>query len=412
MKFNKYAGTYYCQFTNATTKCLVLYCKTCNPHDGYICDECLPEYGVDGLTGYCVKKTEIVPAVTWKDIYRLNMNGEKVINNKYIYGPSLIMRGITSSQINTRHAFLIYLTFQIKHRIRNLEGEDESIKMPAICEVMEGVEETSDDVNMVEYECIGNQTDNMDLTNYKLDNIEEGNNENSLKKSNLNELVAEIKEKLGDLDKLTNIQESSFTFEDLMKIVVFQMNDKIDSIKANKFKFNFKIDGKLNKEITQTEITLEREFELAEVDTKANCVFRIGLNKTADLSCDLNVKDHKDIKTFSFKTAQINTDTNEIYLSKFNDIVLINSEEGKKNKTRIIIISVVCAVVGAALIAVGIFFLVRKIRASKQILSNPSHEVNVSNQNGGNNHIQTDNPMVYDVNTGERISKFENKADI
>ena len=43
------------------------------------------------------------------------MNGEKIINNKYFYGPTLIMRGITSSQINTRHAFLIYLTFQIKN---------------------------------------------------------------------------------------------------------------------------------------------------------------------------------------------------------------------------------------------------------------------------------------------------------
>ena len=54
-----------------------------------------------------------------------------MINNKYISGPSLVMRGMTNSQINTRHAFLIYLTFIIKNKIRNLE--DEKIKMPAIC---------------------------------------------------------------------------------------------------------------------------------------------------------------------------------------------------------------------------------------------------------------------------------------
>ena len=408
LTLNRLNKAYYCQSSNATTSCIVLYCKTCDPNDGYVCNECLPDYEKDALTGSCVKKTEVVPAVIWKDIYRLNMNGEKVINNKLIQGPSLIMRGITSSQINSRHAFLIYLTFQIKHLMRNLE-EEESIRMPAICEVLEEVEETRDDVNMVEYECIGNQTDDMDLANYKLDNIEEGNNSNSLKKSNLNELVAEIKIKIGDLENLENVLESSFTFEDLMKIVIFQMTDEIDSIKANKFKFNFQINGKLNKEITQEEIIINREFELAEVDTRANCNFRIGLNKIADLSCDLNVQDHKDIKTFSFKTAQINTDTNEIYLSKFSDIVLINSEEEEKDdndKTIIIIISVVCGVVGAALIGVGIFFLVRKIKSAKQVSATV---INVREDN--NQNVQTNNIMNKEevVPSGERIIPFGNK---
>ena len=64
LTFNKYAGTYYCKSTNATTKCVVLYCKICNPSDGYICDECLPDYTVNSLSGSCVKKTDVVPAVT------------------------------------------------------------------------------------------------------------------------------------------------------------------------------------------------------------------------------------------------------------------------------------------------------------------------------------------------------------
>ena len=83
LSINKLTNTYYCQSMNATSKCVVLYCKTCNPHDGYKCDECLPDYSIDSLTGSCVKKTEVIPAVTWKDIYRLNMNSEKMINNKY-----------------------------------------------------------------------------------------------------------------------------------------------------------------------------------------------------------------------------------------------------------------------------------------------------------------------------------------
>jgi hypothetical protein len=404
LTINRLTNTYYCQSTNATTKCLVLYCKTCNPNDGYICNECLPDYEVNTLTGSCVKKTEVVPAITWKDIYRLEMNGEKLVNNKYIHGPSLRMRGITSSQINTRHAFLIYLTFQIKHSLRNLE--DEPIKMPAICEVLEGVDETSDDVNMVEYECIGNQTNDMDLSNYKLDNIEEGNNPNSLKKSNLNELVSQIKSELGDLGKLENILESSFTYEDLMKIVIFQMNERIENIQADDFKFNFKIDGKLSKDITQKEITIKKEFELSEVDTKANCAFRIGLNKIADLSCDLNVENHKDIKTFSFKTSQINTDNNEIYLSKFNDIVLINSEKND-DKKGIISVGIICGVVGAALIGVVIFFLVRKLKSKKEGTFNEVNNANHIEKN--ENRIKTDNIMAYEVNSAERISRLETK---
>ena len=114
LTLNNYTNTYYCQSTSATKKCLALYCKTCNPYDSYTCDECIQGYEINYLTGYCIKKTEVVPAVTWKDIYRLEMNDMRKINNKEIYGPSLVMSGITSSQINTRHSFLIYLTFKIK----------------------------------------------------------------------------------------------------------------------------------------------------------------------------------------------------------------------------------------------------------------------------------------------------------
>ena len=130
------------------------------------------------------------------------MNGVKEINNRNVNGPSLNMRGITSSQINSRHAFLIYLTFQIKHGLRSLQGENGDIRMPAICEIVDSVDETDNDVNMVDYECIGNQTNDQDLTNYALGNIEEADNPDSLKKSNLNDLVNEIKNKLGDLAEL------------------------------------------------------------------------------------------------------------------------------------------------------------------------------------------------------------------
>ena len=400
LTYNKYASTYYCKFTNATTKCIVLYCKICNPFDGYICEECLPDYSINSLSGSCVKKTEVVPAVTWKDIYRLNMNGVKTINNRYIHGPSLVMRGITSSQINTRHAFLVYLTFQVKFGLRNLDGNnEEDIKIPTICEVVKGVDETSDDVNMVDYECIGNQTSEQDLTNYKLSNIQEGNDRN-LKESNLNSLIEEIKEKNGgDLDKLQNAKESSFTYEDLAKIVVFKMNEKIKSLKADDFKFNIKIDGKLSKDIPSEEIT--REFEMTDIDTKANCKFSIGSNKAASLSCDLNTENHKNIKSFSFKTSEIITNENEIYLAKFNDIILLNSEEDD-NKTLIIVVSVVCSVVGAAGIGIGIYCIIKRYKAKKANLNIEENKEGVEKIDGNNNKI-SDN---YD--SGNRMISFKN----
>ena len=371
---NRLTNNYYCQSMNATTKCIVLFCKTCNPFDGYICEECLPDYSINSLTGSCVKNTDVIPAVTWKDIYRLNMNGVKEINNRNIYGPSLTMRGITNSQINTGHAFMIFLTFQIKHGLRNLEGENDYNKIPAICEILNEVEKTDDDVTIVEYDCIGNQTADQDLTDYTLGNIEEEGNDNSLKKTNLKELVTELKSELGDLGELQKKQESIFTFEDLLKIVVFTMDTKIKNITADNYNFKFQINGQLNKDIATTEpISLKRELELAEVDnnTKANCVFNLRLNKVANLSCNLNVENHKDIKTFSFKTSTIYTDNknNEIYLASFNDITLINSEkkeskdDNNNDKTIILIIIIASSVVGAALIALIIYCLIKRHKA-------------------------------------------------
>ena len=340
----------------------------------------------------------VIPSVTWKDIYGLNMNGVKTINNTDIYGPTLNIRGITSSQIKTQHTFIIYLIFQLNQGLRNLEGEKE-IRIPAICQVKEAVEENSDGINMVDYECVCNKANDIDLTNYKLGNIEEGNNENSLKKSNLNTLVKEIKEKYdGELDKLESVNSPSFTTSDLNKIVIFKMNEKISEIKAEDFIFNFNIQGKLNKDLSSEESTIARDFELTEVDNKAKCTFTIGANQVAHLGCNLNVENHKDIKEFSFKTSEIKTENNEIYLSKFNDITLINSEEeDNDNKTTIIVVSVVCAVVVAAGIGVGIYFLVRKMKSG-------GDNNNIVNAPDVKENPQTNNAMAVSVSENKVIA--------
>ena len=401
LTFNKVSKTYYCASTNATSKCLVLYCKNCNPNDGYICEECLPDYEVSGVTGSCVKKTEVIPAVTWKDIYKLEMNGVKEVNNKYIHGPTLSMVGITSSQINTRHAFLIYLTFKIKASLRYLE-EGKEITMEAICEIKEGVEQTSNDVNLVEYECVGITNTTEDLSNYQLSDIKEANNEASLKKSNLAQIVNEMKVS-GELERLETKTQSDFTIEDLVKIVIFQMKDNIFNISANDFKFNFNIEGTLNKEIVLPN-PIVKDFELSEIEKNATCKFSVGENKAANLSCNLDVNNYKNIPTFSFKTAEIKTEDNEIYLSKLNDIILVNNKEKEKNddknKTVIIVIIVVCSVVGAVGIGIGVFFIVKKLKSGTKITG--TNEAEEKNKN-----IEIKNDGV--AETENRVIKYTNE---
>ena len=80
--------------------------------------------------------------------------------------------------------------------------------MPAICEILDTVDATEDDVNMVEYECIGNNSNKEDMAKYQLDDIQEGNNENSLKKSNLNDIVSDLKEN----GKLKNLETKELQF--------------------------------------------------------------------------------------------------------------------------------------------------------------------------------------------------------
>ena len=404
MVYNKVNNKYYCNFYIEKKKCSILYCKTCINNDNYYCEECTSNYEVNILTGSCVKKTEVVPTVTWKDIYKLNMTDEKIINNKIYFGPSFKLRGITSSQINSGHAFLLFLNFILKHQIRNLQNE-EKITIPAICEIINSVEETNDDVNMVEYDCIGNLINAINITDYTLDNIEEGNNINSLIKSNLNELVSDKKSQLGDLGQLTNIQNSSFTLEDLVGIVIFQMNQNIKNITANNYKFDFKIEGKLNKELVKEQLQIKKEFELVEVDNKAECIFTMQLNKNASLSCNLNVENHKDIKTFSFKTSQITTDNHEIYLAKFNDIILINSEEKKnENKTLYIVISVIGTVLVSILFGIWVFYLGKKIRPNKRITS-----INIINESNEPNVDRNNKMKIEGEKSTNRINKLEEK---
>ena len=115
-----------------------------------------------------------------------------------LYGPAIMMRGYTNSQINSGHAFLVYLVFQIKYvrrnRNRNLAEEK---KIPTICQVVDSVDESEDELNFVEYDCIGNLTEdeNEELNeDYQVNSIEENSADNNgtLSESKLKNLAQNI----------------------------------------------------------------------------------------------------------------------------------------------------------------------------------------------------------------------------
>ena len=356
--YNIEADIHYCQYIHITTKCMVKYCMVCQNNNNYFCSECLlSNYEVNRLTGSCVEKTEIIPSITFKDIFRLQMNSNKIINGQIIYGPSLRLRGITTSQINTRHAFLVYLTFKIKagRNIRNLLEEK---RIKAICEILKAAEEIINDTNIVEYECIGNKTENDDLNEYELNNIDEGNNTGLLKKSNLKELSNII-----NSSDLLNKTDSDFRLENLSEIITFEINDLQNQTLMN-YSLDFKINGTINKKINPIEIKTKLEFN--EIEEKVDCNFIIEENQTANLNCTIRLDKYKEKKSFSFTTSEILEDNIDIYLSKINEILFINKyEEEKKDKKKeinylIIIIICIVSLIIYIISYIIIYYLVKK----------------------------------------------------
>ena len=178
---------------------------------------------------------------------------------------------------------MIFKLYQPRNN-RNLE---EVIKVPTICEIIDSVDETNNEANVVEYDCIGNTTEDYNLDEYTLENIEEGNNDGILRKSNLDEIISEI-----DLSDLGNKQNSTYTLSNLVKTTIFEM-DKIQNQTSFNYSFDFTISGKINKKIEP--IKIEGKIDLVEIKNKsANCLFNIKENSKADLSCQINVEKYKE----------------------------------------------------------------------------------------------------------------------
>ena len=344
-------------FNESDKICMAKNCKICKLDDNYFCDICeFEDYVVNDVTGACMKRSKAVPAITWKDIFRLEMNSVKEINGKKIYGPKLHLKGITHSKINSGHAFLIYLTFKIKQPLRNLDNSNDTIRIRTICEVIEEVEENKNEVNSVEYECIGD-SNGTDLTDYTLFDIDVGDD-----KSNLKELKSSK-----DLSQIDN-----------KNIILFIMKATENNQTSNNYNFDFKIDGKIDSNLSETEIN--ENLTMNEINEPSNCRFIIEKDKKANLICALNIKKHKNIKLLTFNTTKISYDQeNSISLDGLKEVYLINEAEpifknlynrnNKKNNKTGIIVGTIVSVLVIAILAIITTYICYK-RKSKANASN------------------------------------------
>ena len=355
----------YCKEQKDKSICQVYFCEKCDENNGNICEQCSSDYEVSSITGACIKISGEVPIIIWKDIYNFVLENVKSINNNEIEGPTLTLRGVTADEINQRHSFSVYLIFSLKNIFRNLQEKKQEIKLPGICEVVGEVEKARDgNLNMVDYECVGNSSAfEEDLSEYVFSSIEEGeNNEKYLQISNLYELSKSL--------TIAHMMDNKplFTEKDLLKFVLFNL-DGNQKIQAKKFKFDIHINGDLSKTLPAKTIE-DLKFDLAEVDAKADCSFIIQDGAKAELKCGLNVENYRQARKFSFKTMQINTKENDFYLYPLNKVELNNSDE-KTTLEKVLFYGGIALI--AVLIGVVVFLTVLLVKKK------PLNNVNASN---------------------------------
>jgi hypothetical protein len=349
---------YLCTYKeNSEEKCLVNYCQKCASDMYYFCSECISsEYEVNNITGSCVKKTKVRPAVTWKAIYKLNMTGQKRINGRIIKGPNFKIRGITCSQIYKGYVFLFYLTFKLKNKLRYLE---ENIKAPAICEVDEDIEKNDSKLTIVDVDCVVNITNTPLNENYELIKIEGGN---------LNQSI--------EADKISN-KIPSFELP-----IVFKMNNFDEYYESSLYNLN--LYGKL----MDKNMTLEKkniEVEMNEIEKKMICDFKRNDQLDARFECLLEFEDNTKEYYLTFKNNEVEIGDGypNIYIesletinprnkigeegngNKTNNRYYQNKSKGNNHKALAIILSVIAGVI--AIVGVGLVMICFKKEKSPSI---------------------------------------------
>ena len=171
----------------------------------------------------------------------------------------------------------------------------------------------NNEINMVEYDCIGEFNNNEILKYYILKDIEEGNNIDSYQKSNFKEIIQNT-----NLNDLENKIISNYKLQDLMEIIIFKMNE-IKNQTSNNYYFNFTINGKINKDLPK--FIIKGKLKINEIeDLTIDYIFNIEENKKAYLICKLNISEYKQQKEFTLEISDISNNNNFIFFEDLDKI--------------------------------------------------------------------------------------------
>ena len=396
----------YCEESLSLYRCLVPYCKTCKFHDGNTCEECISDYEVNTLTGTCIKKSTEIPSIIWKIIYDMNKKNHNL---------KIKLKGRTKSQINEGHSFLVIFTFKKAQRLRNLEGKNDTIKINGLCVTDKDVDKYNNEEQIVDYTCTGNNTNNINLTNYILELIEDGDNQKFLMPSNIKELVYQIIKKYGDL----NILEYSDSYFSLNNFgaLTFTVSEEKEFFAKN-YIFDFTIEGELSDDLTNKK-SVNGYLHLYEVDAIVNCVFKQSESDLkAYLTCDFNAQDYKDIKEFSFSYSEISNEDSDIIIYGLYKIRLINGENVEKEISKIASFFEKSAtyfiiggcVLGAIIIGVIIFIIIKKRKRSN--MYNNMQESGMKNINMPNMPNMSNMPNMNNMNIIPNMANMANMTNI
>ena len=296
-------------------QCFVQFCQTCEATKSYFCSKCeSSNYEINSASGSCVLKTT-PPAISFADIYGFTMKKTKTINNRPYTGPFLKMKGLTCSQVVSKHAFIIRLLFKLKSRLRFLE--DNTLIIPAICEADNSISESSSNLNSVNYECIGEKEVS---DKYVLSEIK--NDEFNLDKSNL------------ENDKQINQEESSYKEGSTPVFTV----DQQENIMSNNNNFEFTLSGKLVDKNNVLSNTKDVKIPLKDRTENVICDFTKGSDQNASLDCKLTINSSNIKKRvlskidMQFKDNLVKIGNTDVYMNRLNDVHLIQDPDYKPNE--------------------------------------------------------------------------------
>ena len=304
-------------------------------------------------------------------MFRLTLNTKTQLNSQDLYGFSIYLRGISGSQFNTGHAFLIDLTFDIfyNRNLRNIEENDveaKEMKIPTYCQIVDHTDEVKNKVNLIDYFCFANRTgedeikeSQISLKKIEISHDDSEDNTEFLENSNFEDMISEL-----NLDELKDKDTSSFTLRKFNNITVFEMDEVVDQ-KSENYTFDFIIYGRINKELEPD--IIQTKFELRRIkNIFADCEFHIKENQTADLKCHVNLEEYKEKEVFKFRTIEFQYKDSSIYLNRFNEINLVHEEKAKKSNILTIMI-IAISIILVIIITISIIFI---IRAKKKKMTN------------------------------------------